>query len=157
VSDAYILLVEDREDDVELTLRAFKKAHIANDIVVKRDGLEALAFLEALAAGAAGAAWQNGDGRRDLPTLILLDVSMPRMSGIEVLERIRALDYLRCVPVVMLTSSNEERDLVASYEYGANSYVRKPVAFTDFAALIARLGMYWIVTNEVPSRDIPTP
>jgi two-component system response regulator len=150
MNDAYILLVEDREEDIELTLRAFKKANIVNDIVVKRDGIEALEFLEGLAKP------PQGGQKRELPTLVLLDVSMPRMNGIEVLERIRKLDYLRCVPVVMLTSSNEERDLVASYEQGANSYVRKPVAFTDFAALIARLGMYWVVTNEVPSREVPT-
>jgi CheY-like chemotaxis protein len=144
VNDAYILLVEDREEDVELTLRAFKKSHILNEIVVKRDGLEAIEFLESLGTAS----------RRDLPVLVLLDVSMPRMNGIEVLERIRRVDFLRCVPVVMLTSSNEESDLVASYEHGANSYVRKPVAFHDFAALIARLGIYWVVTNEVPSRGI---
>jgi hypothetical protein len=91
---------------------------------------------------------------RQPPTLILLDVSMPRMSGIEVLESIRKMPHLRCVPVVMLTSSNEERDLIASYEHGANSYVRKPVAFVDFTSLIEQLGMYWVVTNEVPSSQM---
>lgn len=145
MNESYILLVEDREEDIELTLRAFKKAHILNEIIVKRDGLEAIEFLESLGGGG------TGDSPRALPTLVLLDVNMPRLNGLEVLARMRQLDFLRCVPVVMLTSSNEERDLLDSYEHGANSYVRKPVAFTDFAALIARLGMYWVVTNEVPS------
>jgi CheY-like chemotaxis protein len=146
VSIGYILLVEDREEDIELTLRAFKKAHLGNEIVVKRDGLEAITFLEGLAG--------DGTMARQPPTLILLDVSMPRMSGIEVLESIRKMPHLRCVPVVMLTSSNEERDLIASYEHGANSYVRKPVAFVDFTSLIEQLGMYWVVTNEVPSSQM---
>jgi CheY-like chemotaxis protein len=140
------LLVEDREEDIELTLRAFKKAHLGNEVIVKRDGLEAIAFLEELAT--------DGNNVRQPPTLILLDVSMPRMSGIEVLEAIRKLPHLRFVPIVMLTSSNEERDLIASYENGANSYVRKPVAFVEFTALIEQLGMYWVVTNEVPSRQM---
>ncbi len=146
MSVGYILLVEDREEDIELTLRAFKKAHLGNEVIVKRDGLEAIAFLEELAT--------DGNNVRQPPTLILLDVSMPRMSGIEVLEAIRKLPHLRFVPIVMLTSSNEERDLIASYENGANSYVRKPVAFVEFTALIEQLGMYWVVTNEVPSRQM---
>jgi two-component system response regulator len=146
VNDAYILLVEDRQEDIELTLRAFKKAHIVNEIVVKRDGVEALEFLESLAATGTRPAGE-------IPALILLDVSMPRMGGVALLENVRRLSHVRFVPVVMLTSSNEERDLVASYDRGANSYVRKPVTFADFAALIARLGMYWIVTNEVPAQS----
>lgn len=145
VNDAYILLVEDREEDIELTLRSFKRAHIVNEIVVKRDGVEALEYLEALAGPA-------GEPLGEIPALILLDVSMPRMNGIALLEKLRKLNHVRYVPVVMLTSSNEESDLVASYDRGANSYVRKPVAFADFATLISRLGMYWVVTNEVPSR-----
>jgi two-component system response regulator len=146
VNDAYILLVEDRQEDIELTLRAFKKAHIVNEIVVKRDGVEALEFLEGLAATGTRPAGE-------IPALILLDVSMPRMGGVALLESLRKLQHVRFVPVVMLTSSNEERDLVASYDRGANSYVRKPVTFADFAALIARLGMYWIVTNEIPTQS----
>ncbi len=146
MNDAYILLVEDRQEDIELTLRAFKKAHIVNEIVVKRDGVEALEFLESLAATGTRAAGET-------PALILLDVSMPRMGGVALLENLRKLQHVRFVPVVMLTSSNEERDLVASYDRGANSYVRKPVTFADFAALIARLGMYWIVTNEIPAQS----
>ncbi len=146
MNDAYILLVEDRQEDVELTLRAFKKAHIVNEIVVKRDGVEALEFLEALAPTEVRPAGE-------IPALILLDVSMPRMGGVALLEKLRKLAHVRFVPVVMLTSSNEERDLVASYDRGANSYVRKPVTFADFAALIARLGMYWIVTNEIPAQS----
>jgi two-component system response regulator len=140
VNASFILLIEDRDEDIELTLRAFAKAEIHNEILVKRDALEALDFLDALAGGEPSAR----------PTLILLDVNMPLMSGITLLDRIRAMDHLRSVPVVMLTSSNEERDLVAAYERGANSYLRKPVAHSEFAAMIARLGTYWIVTNETP-------
>jgi len=139
MNDAYILLVEDRIEDVELTLRAFKRAHLINDIVVKHDGVEALEFLQTA----------------EPPALMLIDISMPRMTGIQLLERVRKLEHMRHVPAVMLTSSAEERDLVASYDSGANSYVRKPVTFTDFADLIARLGMYWIVLNESPGTARP--
>ena len=134
MNDAYILLVEDRMEDVELTLRAFKRAHLANEIVVKNDGVEAIGFLE----------------KAEPPALMLVDISMPRMNGIQLLERVRQMPHLKYVPVIMLTSSTEEQDLVASYDRGANSYVRKPVTFADFTELIARLGMYWIVLNEVP-------
>jgi len=137
VNDAYILLVEDRPEDVELTLRAFKRARLVNEIVVRNDGVEALEFLQDAEA----------------PALILVDINMPRMNGIMLLEQVRKLDHLRFVPIVMLTSSDEERDLIASYDRGANSYVRKPVTFSDFADLIARLGMYWVVLNEVPARS----
>ena len=140
MNDSYILLVEDRAEDVELTLRAFKRAHLANEIVVKNDGVEALEYL------------QNAEP----PALMLIDISMPRMNGIQLLERVRKLDHMRYVPAVMLTSSAEEQDLVASYERGANSYVRKPVTFTDFADLIGRLGMYWVVLNEIPQNTKPT-
>lgn len=137
MNDAYILLVEDRPEDVELTLRAFKRARLVNEIVVRNDGVEALEFLQDAEA----------------PALILVDINMPRMNGIMLLEQVRKLDHLRFVPIVMLTSSDEERDLIASYDRGANSYVRKPVTFSDFADLIARLGMYWVVLNEVPARS----
>ncbi len=142
MNDAYILLVEDRAEDIELTLRAFKRAHIVNEIVVMRDGLEALEYLQGGGPIAGAAA--------PVPALILLDINMPRMGGVALLERIRKLDTIRYVPIVMLTSSNEEKDLLACYDRGANSYIRKPVTSTDFADLIARLGMYWIVMNEIP-------
>ena len=143
VNDAYILLVEDREEDIELTLRSFKRAHIVNEIVVKRDGVEALEYLEALAGPA-------GEPLGEIPALILLDVSMPRMNGIALLEKLRKLNHVRYVPVVMLTSSAEESDLLACYDRGANSYLRKPVAHGEFTSMVERLGMYWVLTNETP-------
>jgi two-component system response regulator len=132
-------LVEDREEDIELTLRAFKRARLLNEIVVKRDGVEALEFLGAAA----------------VPALMLIDINMPRMNGIELLAHIRGVERLRFVPAIMLTSSPEERDLIAAYDRGANSYVRKPVASADFADLIGRLGMYWIVMNQLPAGKPP--
>jgi CheY-like chemotaxis protein len=135
------LLLEDRDEDVELTLRAFKKARILNEVVVKRDGIEALEFLEGLA---------NIKGQpKPAPTVILLDINTPRMNGIDLLERIRKLEHLRFVPVVMFTSSNEQRDLVACYERGANSYVQKPVG--EFSSLIEYLVKYWATMNSTPA------
>jgi CheY-like chemotaxis protein len=135
LNEPYVLLVEDREEDIELTLRAFKRARLLNEIVVKHDGVEALEYLRTA----------------DAPALMLIDINMPRMNGIELLQHVRALEHLRFVPAIMLTSSPEERDLIASYDRGANSYVRKPVASADFADLIGRLGMYWIVMNQLPA------
>jgi len=123
-------------------LRAFKKARILNQVVVKRDGVEALEFLQALASGEGAP--------KPGPTLILLDINTPRMNGIDLLEHIRKLEHLRFVPVVMFTSSNEQRDLVACYERGANSYVQKPVG--EFSSLIDYLIMYWASVNKTPAR-----
>jgi CheY-like chemotaxis protein len=131
-----ILLVEDNPDDVDLTLRALTRNKIANEVVVARDGAEALAFLEG--AGSAG---------RPVPALVLLDLKLPKVDGIEVLRRIRANPATRLLPVVVLTSSSEERDLVTSYSLGANSYVRKPVDFEQFQEAVRQLGLYWLVLN----------
>jgi len=141
VSNPYILLLEDRDEDVELTIRAFRKAHILNEIVVKRDGVEALEFLTDLG---------SVEGGSTSPLLTLLDINTPRMSGITLLEHVRDLSHLRYVPVVMLTSSAEESDLLACYDRGANSYLRKPVAHGEFTSMVERLGMYWVLTNETP-------
>ena len=139
-----ILLVEDNPQDEMLILRVLKKVHVANCIEVVRDGQQALDFL-----------FNQGEfhdpGGRELPTVILLDIGLPRLSGLEVLERIRADQRTRWVPVVILTSSDEERDRLRSYECGANSFVRKPLDFSEFAETVARLGVYWIATNEPPS------
>ncbi len=138
-----ILLVEDNPKDELLTLRALNKCHLANEIVVVRDGAEALDYLFA-----------EGDhaGREvsDLPTLVLLDLKLPKIDGLEVLRRIRADVRTQLLPVVILTSSDEERDIIAGYELGANSYVRKPVEFSDFGIAVADLGRYWLITNEPP-------
>ena len=133
-----ILLVEDDPDHELLTIRALKKSNIANDVRVARDGEEALAMLfgeEALS-----------------PQLILLDLKLPKVDGLEVLRRIRESDKTRMLPVVVLTSSDEERDLVRSYQIGVNSYIRKPVNFNDFAEATRQLGLYWLVLNECPPK-----
>lgn len=131
-----ILLVEDDPDHELLTIRALKKSNIVNDVRVARDGEEAL---EAL-FGAGGS----------LPQLVLLDLKLPKVEGLEVLRRIRETESTRMLPVVVLTSSDEERDVVRSYKLGVNSYIRKPVNFTDFAEATRQLGMYWLVLNECP-------
>jgi CheY-like chemotaxis protein len=137
-----ILLVEDNPDDEALTLRALKKNHVLNEVVVVRNGLEALDYLFATGA------YADRD-RRVIPQLILLDLKLPKMDGLEVLRRIRADDRTRLLPVVILTSSDEERDVIAGYKLGANSYVRKPVDFTQFAEAVRQLQLYWLVLNEV--------
>ncbi len=134
-----ILLVEDNADDVALTLRALKSHNITNEVVVARDGVEALDRL----FGAAGAS-------PDLPQVILLDLNLPRVDGLEVLRRIRANDRTKLLPVVILTSSDEERDIVESYRLGANSYVRKPVDFNEFTDAARQLGLYWLLMNRAP-------
>ena len=146
MSQGIILLVEDNPDDEALTLRALKKHHIANDVVVAHDGVEALA-------------WLFGEGAhagRDVavqPQVVLLDLNMPRLSGLQVLERMRQDPRTKLVPVVVLTSSKEDDDLVKSYALGANSYVRKPVDFAEFIEAVRRLGMYWLLVNQVaPAR-----
>jgi CheY-like chemotaxis protein len=138
-----ILLVEDNPDDVVLTLRALKKNHIHNPVVVARDGVEALEFLTCTGAHAAR------DPAR-MPVVVLLDLKMPRVDGLEVLRRIRADERAQLVPVVVLTSSREEQDLIASYSLGCNSYVRKPIDFVQFTDAIRQLGLYWLVVNEPP-------
>jgi two-component system response regulator len=139
-----ILLVEDNPDDVELTVRAFQKSHITNEIVVARDGTEALDYLFATGAYA---------GRDPVaPEVVLLDLNLPKLDGLEVLKRIRADERTRHLRVVMLTSSKEERDVLRSYDLGANSFVRKPVDFVEFAEAARQLGLYWLVLNEPPPR-----
>lgn len=138
-----ILLVEDNPQDEILILRALKQNNLANTVDVVRDGQQAVDFLFGENEFAARSA-------RDLPAVVLLDIGLPRLSGLEVLARLRADPRTRLLPVVMLTSSDEERDRLRSYQNGANSFVRKPLAFAEFAATVARLGIYWLATNEAP-------
>ena len=133
-----ILLVEDDPDHELLTIRALKKSNIANDIHVARDGAEAIEIL-------------FGDSPIK-PQVVLLDLKLPKVEGLEVLRRIRETKETRMLPVVVLTSSDEERDVVRSYQLGVNSYIRKPVNFNDFAEATRQLGMYWLVLNECPPR-----
>jgi CheY-like chemotaxis protein len=142
-NDRAILLVEDNPQDEMLTLRSLTKAHVANRVDVVRDGQQALDYLFRAGeyAHLAGSA---------LPAVVLLDIGLPRLSGLEVLARVRADDRTRLLPVVMLTSSDEDRDRLQSYAGGANSYVRKPVSFDEFAETVARLGVYWLATNQPP-------
>lgn len=141
-----ILLVEDNPDDVELTMRAFRKNKIANNMVVARDGVEALDYLFCQGAFADRA-------NRDAPRLILLDLKLPKLDGLEVLERLRADERTRLTPVVILTSSREEQDLVSGYKTGANSYVRKPVDFNQFVEAVRHIGLYWLLINESPTHN----
>ncbi len=138
-----ILLVEDNPDDVKLTLRALAKSRIANDVVVARDGVEALDYL-------LGMGQFEGRDTSIMPQVVLLDLKMPRMDGIEVLRRIRSEEKTRLLPVVILTTSNEDKDRIDSYSLCANSYIRKPVDFNQFADAVQQLGLYWLVLNEPP-------
>jgi len=138
-----ILLVEDNPDDVALTLRAFKKSNILNEVVVTNDGVAALDYLFATGAYA-------GRNTDLMPQLILLDLKLPKVDGMEVLRRMRADNRTRLLPVVILTSSKEEQDLIDSYSLGCNSYVRKPVDFVQFAEAVRQLGLYWLLLNEPP-------
>lgn len=146
IRDEIILLVEDNPDDVELTMRAFRKNHIANNVVVARDGVEALDYLFCQGAFADRAAG-------DAPRLILLDLKLPKLDGLQVLERLRADERTRLTPVVILTSSKEEQDLVSGYKTGANSYVRKPVDFNQFVEAVRNIGLYWLLINEAPDQN----
>ncbi len=141
-----ILLVEDNPDDVELTLRAFERHRLANRMHVARDGQEALDYLFGADCGAAVA----GAGERRLPRVILLDLKLPKVDGLEVLRAIRSDTVLARVPVVILTSSREERDLVESYSLGVNSYIVKPIDFSKFVETVQALGFYWLLLNELP-------
>jgi two-component system response regulator len=146
MSQGVILLVEDNEDDIDLTLRAFKRSNILNEVVVARDGAEALDYLFATGPYA---------GKEPLqPALIILDLNLPRISGLEVLRRVRAEARTRYLPAVMLTTSVEDQDVINSYALGANAYVQKPVAFEDFLAAAARLGMFWLLVNVQPPQGV---
>jgi CheY-like chemotaxis protein len=145
MSENVILLVEDDPDDEALALRALRRNNIKNDVVVARDGVEALDYLFATGAYAS----------RDLteqPQVVLLDLKLPRLDGLEVLRRLRADPRTALLPVVVLTSSKEDRDIVESYACGANSYVRKPVEFNEFSEAVRQLGLYWLLLNEKPQR-----
>ncbi|OGU14055.1 MAG: two-component system response regulator [Geobacteraceae bacterium GWC2_53_11] len=139
----WILLVEDNPDDEELTRRAIRKNNILNDLVVARDGAEALDFL--LGTGA-----HAGRDTDNMPTVVLLDLKLPKIDGLEVLHRMRTDERSALVPVVILTSSREEQDIVSSYKLGCNSYIRKPVDFVQFSEAVQNLGLYWLLLNESP-------
>jgi CheY-like chemotaxis protein len=136
MNEKSILLVEDNPDDEALTLRALKKNNICNEVIVAHDGVQALEHL-------------HGDGN-ELPALVLLDLKLPKINGLEVLRRVRSKPHTRLLPVVILTTSMEERDLITSYDLGANSYIRKPVDFAQFTESVRQLGLYWLMLNEPP-------
>lgn len=138
-----ILLVEDNPSDVKLTKRALEQNQITNELIVAEDGGEALDYLFATGQYA-------GREIRDLPAVVLLDLKLPKIEGLEVLQKIRANELTRLIPVVILTSSDQEEDMIASYKLGANSYIRKPVDFQRFAEAVRILGMYWLLLNEPP-------
>ena len=133
-----IVLIEDNPDDQTLTLRALKKQNIANEIIVLNDGVEALAFLL--------------DPEKPLPHLVLLDLKLPKLDGLQLLRRLRSESRTQVLPVVVLTSSDEDRDVIEGYRLGANSYIRKPVDFNQFTEAVRQLGLYWLVLNQSPPR-----
>ena len=139
MNDKTILLVEDNPDDEALTLRALKKNNFLNEVTVARDGQEALDYF-----------FGEGASERPAPTLVLLDLKLPKVDGLEVLRRIRTDPRTRLQPIVILTSSKEEQDIITGYGLGANSYIRKPVDFAQFMEVVRQLGLYWLVLNEPP-------
>ena len=139
----FILLVEDDPDDQELTIRAFGRSKLVNELVVVSDGAEAIDFLFCQGK-------YNDRNSEELPTLILLDLKLPKLDGLEVLRRLRQNKRTRLIPVIVLTSSREEQDVIESYSLGANSYVRKPVDFVQFTDAVQQLGLYWLLLNEPP-------
>lgn len=143
MKDKVILLIEDNRRDEELTLRSLRKSNIRNEVVVARDGVEALDYL----FGTGKYASRNP---AELPTVVLLDIKLPKIDGLEVLRRIRADVRTSLLPVVILTSSREDRDRLEGYTSGANSYVRKPIEFSEFADAVRQLGLYWLILNEPP-------
>ncbi len=143
MNNKQILLVEDNPDDVALTMRALKKNNIANEVIVAKDGVEALDYL----FGTGG--YESRDVGKT-PAVVLLDLKLPMVDGLEVLERIRKDERTKLIPVVILTSSKEEQDLVRGYRLGANSYIRKPVDFIQFSEAVRQLGLYWLILNEPP-------
>ena len=143
MSDKSILLVEDNPDDAALTVHALETNNIGNRLVIARDGVEALDYLFCTGTYA-------GRDPNDHPSVVLLDLKLPRIDGLEVLRRVRAAESTRLQPVVILTSSNEEEDRIKGYALGANSYVRKPVDFDDFVRAAGQLGLYWLLLNQVP-------
>ena len=143
MSEKMILLVEDNPDDEELTMRALRQAKVANDIVVARDGAEAVEFVF-------GEGRHAGRDTSKMPAVILLDLKLPKLSGLDVLQRLRADERTRLVPIVVLTSSSEDEDMLKSYRSGANSYVRKPVEFGAFVGAVSQLGVYWVLLNQPP-------
>jgi two-component system response regulator len=148
MKDADILLVEDNPDDEELTLRALKRNNISNPIVVARDGVEALDYLF-------GTGRYAGRDAGLIPVVVLLDLKLPKMDGLEVLKRLRGDFRTRLTPVVVLTTSREERDIVESYSLGCNSYIVKPVDFDQFIEALRQLGVYWLLLNEPPRELAP--
>ena len=145
--DRIILLVEDNADDEALTLRALKKNNVPNKVVVTRDGAEALDFL-------LGTGPYEGRDTSTMPQLVLLDLKLPKVGGLEVLQRIRANALTRLLPVVILTSSKEQQDLLDSYGYGANSYIRKPVDFAQFIQAVELNKLYWLLLNDSPLKEV---
>jgi len=143
VEGKVILLVEDNPDDEALTLRALKKNNIGNEVVIARDGVEALDYLF-------GTGTYAGRDISIMPQVTLLDLKLPKVDGLEVLRRIREDERTAMLPVVVLTSSKEDQDIIASYKLGANSYIRKPVDFVQFTEAVRQLGLYWLVLNEIP-------
>ena len=142
MNNVEILLVEDNPHDAEMTIRALRKVNLANKLIHVKDGAEALDFIFSKGA------FSERD-RRDKPKVILLDIKMPKVDGIEVLRQIKSNDDTKAIPIVIMTSSKEEQDIITSYDLGVNSYVVKPVDFEGFAKAVSELGFYWLITNEI--------